>query len=562
MLRIAKNLAIPTDAVTETFAFLAKRGAGKTYTAKVFVEELLKNQLQTVVIDPMGAWWGLRSSADGKGPGFPIAIVGGEHGDLPLEPTAGELIADLIVDEGVSAIIDVSLFSKGKRKEFVVAFAERLYHRNRAALHLVLEEADLFAPQRPQRGEERMLGAIEDLVRRGRGRGIGISLITQRSAVVNKDVLTQTECLVALRTTSPHDRKAIEAWIDVHGDKAERDVIMDSLPSLPIGEAWFWSPGFMQELKRIKIRTAETFDSSATPKAGQTKRVPKTVADIDLPAVKERMAETIERAKATDPKELRKKVAALEKELRTRPTEKQVERVEVPVEVPVLSDDVSERLEKAVVGLRDIASEIMDGLKLLPAKRLPERPAPRVQARPVQRPVAPKSIPTDDDGAPLATAQQKILDALAWMEAMGFNVANRIQAAFLAGYSPSAGHFNNMVGGLRTRGLVAYPGDGLVALTEEGRAYAELPSRPTTVEELQSAVLSKLQTAQRKILSVLLDEYPNELSRADLAERSGYSVEAGHFNNMVGSLRSLGLVSYPEKGFVVAVPLLFLEGSS
>ena len=46
-------------------------------------------------------------------------------------------------------------------------FAERLYHRNRDPLHLVLAEADAFAPQRLQKGQERVLGAVEDLVRYG-----------------------------------------------------------------------------------------------------------------------------------------------------------------------------------------------------------------------------------------------------------------------------------------------------------------------------------------------------------------------------------------------------------
>jgi hypothetical protein len=63
--------------------------------------------------------------------------------------------------------------------------------------------------------------AIEDLVRRGRARGIGITLVTQHSAVLNKDVLTQAEVLVALRTIAPQDREAIDAWIKVHGTPAQ-----------------------------------------------------------------------------------------------------------------------------------------------------------------------------------------------------------------------------------------------------------------------------------------------------------------------------------------------------
>ncbi len=61
-------------------------------------------------------------------------------------------------------------------------FAERLYHRNRDPLHLVLDEADAFAPQRTGPGGQRLLGSIEDLVRGGRA-GIGVTLITQRPVV-------------------------------------------------------------------------------------------------------------------------------------------------------------------------------------------------------------------------------------------------------------------------------------------------------------------------------------------------------------------------------------------
>jgi hypothetical protein len=76
MLTIAKDLRLPAEAVTQTFAILAKRGAGKTYTAAVMVEEMLKAGLPVVVGGPVGVWWGLRSSADGQQAGLPIVIMG------------------------------------------------------------------------------------------------------------------------------------------------------------------------------------------------------------------------------------------------------------------------------------------------------------------------------------------------------------------------------------------------------------------------------------------------------------------------------------------------------
>lgn len=139
------------------------------------VEEMVKSGLPVVVVDPIGVWWGLRSSADGAKPGLLVAIIGGEHGDVPVEPTAGHVVADVLVDSPSPVVLDLSEMRKGEARRFVTDFLEQLYRRNREPLHVVLDEADEFAPQRPQRGSERLLGACEDLVRRGRARGLGVT---------------------------------------------------------------------------------------------------------------------------------------------------------------------------------------------------------------------------------------------------------------------------------------------------------------------------------------------------------------------------------------------------
>ncbi len=183
-LKIAKNLNLPVEAVTQTFAILAKRGVGKTYTAAVLTEELLKAGLHAVIVDPIGVWWGLRASADGTRAGLPIIVLGGDRGDVPLEVTAGETIADVVVQEGLSVVLDLSGFRKGEQTKFMTDFCERLYHRNREPLHLVLDEADAFAPQRPMKGQERLLGAVKDLIlnhQRQRDR-----LITQLREVIER----------------------------------------------------------------------------------------------------------------------------------------------------------------------------------------------------------------------------------------------------------------------------------------------------------------------------------------------------------------------------------------
>lgn len=116
MLKIAKDLSLPDEAVTQTFAALGRRGSGKTNTAVVMAEEMLTAGHVIVWLDPIGVAWGLRSE-------FAILIAGGEHGDIPLEATGGKLMAEFLVENRVSCILDVSLFGENEMRRFVTDFA-------------------------------------------------------------------------------------------------------------------------------------------------------------------------------------------------------------------------------------------------------------------------------------------------------------------------------------------------------------------------------------------------------------------------------------------------------
>lgn len=129
---LSKDLELPTSAVTEKLAFIGRTGSGKTYAAQKLAEEMAGAGAQFVVLDPVGNWWGLRLAADGKKPGINIPVFGGLHGDVPLEPTSGKLVADLITERGISAILDVSMMRKGQRKDFATEFAEELFHNQKS----------------------------------------------------------------------------------------------------------------------------------------------------------------------------------------------------------------------------------------------------------------------------------------------------------------------------------------------------------------------------------------------------------------------------------------------
>ena len=229
---------------------------------------------------------------------------------------AGEIVATAIVEHRFSAILDLSLFPKGQMTRFMAPFLETLYRLNRDAMHLIVDEADAIAPQRPFADEARTLGAMEDVVRRGRRRGIGCTMISQRPQVLNKNILTQAQILCALRMVHPKDIDAIEEWVNVHGDLERAKEMISSLPSLPIGVAWFWSPGWGDIFTKVKIRLRETFDSSATPEVGKRALAPQVLAPVDIKKLGTQIQETVQKAKENDPRSLRQKIAELEKELR------------------------------------------------------------------------------------------------------------------------------------------------------------------------------------------------------------------------------------------------------
>lgn len=548
-LKIGPGLSLPPEAVTETFGILAKRGVGKTYTAAVMVEEFVKAGLPVVIPDPIGVWWGLRSSADGKSPGLPVTIIGGEHGDIPLESTAGAVVADMLVDDPTPLVIDLSLFRKAEARRFMTDFLETLYRKNRNPLHVVLDEADEWAPQRPQKGAERLLGACEDLVRRGRARGIGCTLITQRPAVINKDVLTQIEVLVALRTISPQDLAAVREWIKVHGTKEQAEELMDSLPSLPIGTSWWWSPGWLDIFQRVEVRRRETFDSSSTPKAGKRVAAPREYADVDLAALKERMTETIERAKADDPKELHRKIRDLAA-LLAKAEKKKGEVIEKIVREPYVPTELVDAVTKIQYAVEEFA-------KALPSIASPATPPPPKETAPkvAPRPEPSKSTSTDD--VTLKAGARRILDTMARHYPLRMT---KTQWATLSRFRASGGTFQSYWSVLKRAGLIDEDSAGWF-ITDAGHSRADsVPKSAATTDELLEQWYSVLKKGAREMLAILVKEYPTGMTRAQLADAVEMVPSGGTFQSYLSTLRRNALIDTSGE-LISASPALFLGGT-
>lgn len=566
----AEGLKLPLDAVTQTFAFLARKGAGKTYGASKLAEGMLAADAQVVVIDPVGVWYGLRLGADGKTPGFNIPVFGGLHGDLPLEPTGGALVADLVVDQGTSLVLDVSMFRKNDRKRFVTDFAEQLFHRkkgSRSPMHLFVEEAQVFVPQRVMGDEARMLGAFEDLVKLGRNFGIGVTLISQRPQAVNKDALNQTECLVVLQTNGAQERKAISEWIVEQGLDVEE--LVDSLPALERGEAWVWSPSWLRKTVRVHIQKKKTFNASATPEVGKKQREPRQLEPIDLDKIREAMAATVKQAEANDPKALRAKVAKLEAELA---------KAKGSVAPPVDYGPLLAKLDALGRQLSPFGGEVRALLEMIVSVTHPHQsekprtlePVAMRRIQPVargERPVSnmrgaaertPRPVHSEESGD-VPPAVTKILEALAGTTLPHLS---RRQVGTLAGIKATTGTFRTYLSILRTRGLIRDVGGGALEITPEGLAViGGRPSAPATPDEVIASWKAKLPPVVGRMLDAIVEMHPKSISRSDLAERLEISATTGTFRTYLSLLRTRGLIE-THRDEITASESLFLSGAA
>jgi hypothetical protein len=285
------------------------------------------------------------------------------------------------------------------------------------------------------------------------------------------------------------------------------------------------------------------------------------------------MAEVTEQAEQDDPKALRRKIARMEHQLnvaeadyaggaRVRGLEARIRELEARppeiAEVPVLTEDQAktflaamDHMSGAVNQMTDVSAVIRAALDRASSSVVPAipaaLPAPSPRARSLLAEPPPKAPASDGEGdVKIGKAHRAILAVLARDPEHGLD---RQALGMLTVYSPGAGHFGNAISDLRKAGLIE-PGKQLrisaAGITERERDYR---FDPPTGQDLTDAWLSKVSSGEHRILRALLEAWPGSLGRAEIAEQTGYSAGAGHFGNMLGHLRSTGLITGTAAAF-------------
>jgi DNA helicase HerA-like ATPase len=333
------------ELVQKHASILAKTGGGKSYMAGVMLEEIMKQKVTILILDPHGEYSSLKHSGKKGDPYFGVSPKSYasqiqefatdtkiNKGATPLKFTLanmssrdlleltniknvktyvtplrkalealksakdnytltdiirileydddvsmGALINELeylkevnifaakgtkitdIVRKGMTSIINLKGTPPDVQALIVNRLSTALFElRKKGAIPpmmLVVEEAHNFCPQQGNVASSKIFNTVAS---EGRKFGLGLLIITQRAAKVDKNVLSQCNTQVILKVTNPNDLKAITSSVEGLTSSAAEEI-----QRIPIGTTILTAPNLSMPLL-VRIRPRETKHGGAS----------------------------------------------------------------------------------------------------------------------------------------------------------------------------------------------------------------------------------------------------------------------------------------------------------
>lgn len=539
-------MTIPAKALEQHIGILGKTGSGKTSTEKLIVEQVVHAGFRVCVLDTIKSdWWGITSSANGKSAGLPFRILGGPRGHVPLHSSAGKAIGQLVgAGKLPLSIIDMADFEAGGIQRFFVDFAPALLRSAKGVVYLVIEEAHELAPkERAGFGAENMaIHWAKKLATAGRSKGIRLVVATQRVQSLHNAVLGSCETMIAHRLTTPADQEPVVKWLKANTDKDTVAKVAASLSSLPTGTGWICS-GEARIFEKMAFPKFKTYDNTATPTGDGVEHEVKTAA-VDQDELRSIIGDAVKEAEANDPKVLKGRIAALERQIASKPVEKVstgISKADLNAEYTRGRADGFDagRLDEfnkwkgmlhTASGDLSIAVGALGRLDTILERRNDPMSAPKltykstvpvaqsVERRPFKPQVAGSSPAghANGSGNHLPVGEKAILRAAAqWPSGV-----DRDQLSVLTGYKRSSR--DAYIARLKEKGFIATMGSNIeptnAGIAALGSDYEPLP----TGRALQDYWMAKLPEGEKRILEILIDNYPNDTERNALDDATGY----------------------------------------
>lgn len=527
----------------------ANSGGGKSNMLRLIVERAAA-KVPTIVIDPEGEFYTLRPSID--------LVVVGEQGDVPANPKSAKLLARKLLELRVSAVVDVCELRALERSDFIRRFIESLMTAPRrlwSPTLIMVDEASTYCPERSA-GQSQSTDAVIDLMTRGRKRGFGGVIATQRLSRLRKDAAAECRNVLIGLTNHLDDQKRAAELLGI-GSEARR-----SLSKLREGQFHGFGPALSCEaVELMQIAKAKTKPPGigkagrlATP--GPSQRIQRYLPDFaDLAERSHQEAHDLETARA-EIRELRRQVAGKDPVVDQSAIERAVAQAVQECQ-RVHHTQVSGRdnlIRQFHQGVESIAAAVHKVAQLngqIDAEAVPAVPISRPGGNPRHRVVGPESQRPESE-ASFGKCERAILTVLAQHP----NGCSKAKLTLLSGYRWTGG-FSNALSTLRTAGLLVGRNTETMRLSEAGRAMAGTESLPTG-EQLREYWRQhpSLGKCGRAILGEVMRIYPAGIGRDELCDAISYRWTGG-FSNALSKLRTIGLLAGGNTEEMKASDLLF-----
>lgn len=531
----------------------ANSGGGKSYALRKFLEES-SGQVQQIILDLEGEFISLREKGE-------YLIIGNE-GDIPISIRTAEILSRKLMETKMSAVIDLSELKKAERILFVKRFLENLMELPKSLyspLIVVVDEAHLFCPE-GKSGKAESTPAVIDLMTRGRKRGYCGVLATQRIAKLNKDAMAECNNYLIGRTGLDIDMKRAG---DILGFTSKKQIA--GLRMLRAGEFFVFGSAFEHDgIKEIKIGKVKTTHPDRTrgitlettpPTSERIKKILATIGDLPKEAEEELRTTSEMKNKI---RELKTKLTILEK---SKPKPK------------IDEGTIQARLESQAsqsynLGLKEGAekeSQYQSQIRILEKKILDIGRILGQEVKPIKIPEIKMNIPqtkplgvsppafnrSEQDNLGTVNGEDKTGDSyskplragamkiLGWLGGAYPNTLTKQRIATLSGFSVKGGTFNTYISELKRNNWVV-GSDKLIA-TEEGLRNSN-PKEIPSGEELLRLWKGRFRAGAGKILQLLFESYPNEVSKEDIGYSTGFEPTGGTFNTYISELKRNGLI--------------------
>jgi uncharacterized protein len=211
----------------KSIALLGITGSGKTNTAFVILDELLASKTAMTIVDIEGEYWQLAKQ-------HPDLLIVGRSEHCSKEITRGNAVelAKSSLEQGIPTLLDLSDYSALESHTILIKYFGTLWTYSakvNRSYRIVLEEAHEWLPES---GTTDLKDILSRIALRGRKRGLDMMIVSQRSAKVAKDVLTQTSLLFLHKVVHPIDLAVYKLLIPLPGTK-----VLQMVGDLQTGQA-------------------------------------------------------------------------------------------------------------------------------------------------------------------------------------------------------------------------------------------------------------------------------------------------------------------------------------